>query len=121
MKPEDQAQAPDPEAYAYLALLEGNTVEETRGALEAKTSRAIAAKSIDAALRRFRGLANADRDLLIGWSLAASQDLARKMIAAGDLVGALRAVRQVHDIASGMEGAIETNGRAADEPEELEL
>jgi len=92
-------QAPAPEVQAYIALLDGNTIEETHATLTQTHTPDVATKAIKLARAKFRAYGKADQDEIKGWCLAASRDLARKMISVGDFASALKAVKQIYDIA----------------------
>jgi hypothetical protein len=87
-----------PEQTAYLALLEGNTLAETLEALRLQYPEADLQKAVLYAMEQFRKAARQDPELLIGWSLAATQDLCRKMNSVGDYAGALKAIKLLTEI-----------------------
>jgi hypothetical protein len=89
-----------PEQSAFLALLEGNTEAETAEAIAFRFPRCKIADVLAAAKEQFRRAARQDPEVLTGWALCMSQDLARKMLSVGDYAGALKAVKQISDIAN---------------------
>jgi hypothetical protein len=96
--PAPTTQSLEPHQYAYVSLLEGNTLEETRAALEITTSKAKAHKAIELARKKFRTHAYADRDEITGWVLAALRDAYRKMLSVGDYQGAAKCLKMIQDV-----------------------
>ena len=54
---------------------------------------------LNAAGEYFSGLSEADPKVIAGWCFDATRELYQRMIAVGDFTGALRAVKQLRDLA----------------------
>lgn len=52
------------------------------------------------AVARLRESASIDADTVIGWCFEATRDMYRRMVEVGDFPGALRAVKQMRDLAA---------------------
>lgn len=66
-------------------------------------------RAITAATNNFVALSRTPHDALLGWALASTQDLHRRMLETGDFAGALAAVKQVAALAKQMDHAKRKN------------
>ena len=56
---------------------------------------------VTAAIAELAGAGRLDRDVIKGWCFEASKQLYRQMAEIGDFAGALRAIKQIHDLTGG--------------------
>lgn len=79
--------------------------------VEAWPDQAIA-PLITAAVDQLEKSADFDSRVMIGWAFEATKEIYRRMVETGDLVGALRAVRQLTDLAEKHGGEGQGEGAA---------
>src|SRR5262245_3944869 len=95
--------APDPSQVNQVSkwLLDGHTAFDIQESLRQHYPDADHAALLLAAMKAFeKDAENTDSIVVIGWCFAASRDLYRRMIETGDYQGALRAVKQIADLAA---------------------
>jgi len=80
-------------------MLQGASGAQILEAITEKFPSLDAATLLIGAGNHFEQIANADTNLIRGWCFEATRDLYRRMVEIGDYANALRAVKQLRDLA----------------------
>ena len=103
---------PDLENETYIdvairLLLEGNKPADIKELflIEHKMTPEAAAVTIEMAFDHFAVISSLPKKVRHGWCVEATREVCRKMIATGDLAGAIKAIRQVADF-TGVNGPL---------------
>lgn len=112
VKPPDSAAEPPPQLPTAPAtraqqleqvtkwLLAGHSAADITEAAAQAWPNAKPAALLLAATDKIAESANYDLDLIVGFTLEGTRDLYRRMLEIGDFSGALKALRQLHDLAT---------------------
>jgi len=80
-------------------MIDGQSGESITAAIKELWPKQNPDRILEAAAEHFTRLAQAPPDALLGWCLAATRDLYRKLVDVGDYSGALKAIKLLHDLA----------------------
>jgi len=83
----------------FLWIVQGQTEAHIIEAIQTTWPEADSRPLIAAALDEITKAGDLDKKLIRGWAFEASRELYRQMIAVGDFASALRAVKQIADMA----------------------
>jgi hypothetical protein len=83
----------------YQAILEGASEHDVLGEIAAAWPDVDVRPLVVRAMERVARAGEADPALVRGWCIEASRELYRRMLEGGDLQGALRAVKQLAELA----------------------
>jgi len=98
----------------YKWILEGNDTEDIAEAIAEHWPGLAVAAVLPAARDKLVEAAEADPAIVAGWAIASARELYRRMVAIGDYVGALKALRTVADLTAKY-GDIPTEPETAEE------
>lgn len=90
--------APDALIAVYRFLLEGHSKADILDACRQNFPKEDPKALIAAATDAFRIVSKESPDIQLGWCMEATRELFRKMSDIGDYIGALRCVKQLHDM-----------------------
>jgi hypothetical protein len=93
------ATPPDRIAQVFGWIVAGAAEHEIAEAIAANWPDAKAKPLIVAAMKRIAAGADADPGTVRGWCIEATRLIYQRAVEAGDLATALRAIRQLHDLA----------------------
>ena len=91
-------------------LIEGHRVEDITAAITVQWPKQNTQKLISQAVEKFALTSQCDRKVLIGWAFEAYREIYRQLLLAGNLEGAMKAVKELT--------ALEAKHRILDEDEE---
>jgi len=80
-------------------ILEANSEHHIREALAKLHPKSDPTLTIEKAVKEITAIGKEDPDFIHGWAMAATRELARKMISVGDFANALRAIKQASSLA----------------------
>ena len=80
-------------------IIRGDGPNDVYAAIAKKYPKDNAQDLVNGVMAKLRDAADFDQDIVIGWCFEATREVYRKMIAARDYTGALRAIKQVAEIA----------------------
>jgi hypothetical protein len=93
-----ESQSPDPVNQIYGWIISGASEADIVEAIKASWPNRNARPLIAQAIERFAEEADVTEDLMRGFCIAATRELYRKMVDVGDFVGAMRALKQMHEL-----------------------
>jgi hypothetical protein len=80
-------------------MIDGQSGESIAAAIKELWPKQNPDRILQTAAEHFTRLAHSAPDALLGWCLAATRDLYRKLVEVGDYAGALKAIKLLHDLA----------------------
>lgn len=93
--------APDPSRVEQVLkwIVAGNRDAEILAAIATNWPDQKPIPLVNEAMTCLKESSEFEQDVLVGWCFEATKDVYRRMVELGDLVGALRAIKQMHDLA----------------------